>query len=139
VRAGDESVVLTELADRLCAEIGCRGDGLEEAELPSEAGLGLFGELLNPGDERLIAAGRRSLARIAAAVGAGGSDEMAAKTVKILLDGAESVMRTELIRGNPLTKAMPDFVFLVVLPFVEQDEALELSRRTASLLEEAKS
>jgi hypothetical protein len=135
VRAGGESAVLTELADRLCAELGSPDDALEGLQLPSEDGARLFGELLDPEDERLIATARRSLTRIAAAVGAGHSDSAPDKTVSLLLDGAEIVMRAELVRGNPLAKAMPDFVFLVVLPFVEQDEALELSRRTAALLE----
>jgi hypothetical protein len=47
------------------------------------------------------------------------------------------VMRGELVRGNgeKLASLLPDFVFLVTLPMVEQAEALKLSRRAAELLE----
>jgi hypothetical protein len=53
------------------------------------------------------------------------------------LDGAELVIRGELVRGNAdrLADLMPSFVFLVTLPIVDQDEALALSRRAAELVE----
>jgi hypothetical protein len=53
------------------------------------------------------------------------------------LDGAESVIRGELLFGNAdrLPALMPGFVFLVVLPVVDQDRALELSRRTEELIQ----
>jgi hypothetical protein len=35
-----------------------------------------------------------------------------------------------------LPQLMPSFIFLVALPIVEQDRALELSRRTSELIEE---
>jgi hypothetical protein len=56
--------------------------------------------------------------------------------VRLALDGAELVMRGELIRGNGtrLGALVPSFVFLVTLPMVEQDEALALSQRAGELL-----
>lgn len=49
-------------------------------------------------------------------------------------------MRGELARGNAnqLPALMPSFVFLVTLPIVEQDEALNLSRRASELLDGAR-
>lgn len=44
-------------------------------------------------------------------------------------------MRGELVSGN--AALMPSFVFLVTLPVVDQDRALELSRRAAQLVEGA--
>ena len=48
-------------------------------------------------------------------------------------------MRGELVSGNAaqLPALMPSFVFLVALPVVDQDRALELSRRTERLVEGA--
>jgi hypothetical protein len=37
-----------------------------------------------------------------------------------------------------LPSLMPSFVFLVTLPIVDQDEALDLARRTAELVEDAR-
>ena len=53
------------------------------------------------------------------------------------LDGAEMVMRGELVSGNAgqLPALMPSFVFLVALPVVTEDEALDLSKRMARLVE----
>jgi hypothetical protein len=47
-------------------------------------------------------------------------------------------MRGELLSGNAaqLPQLLPSFVFLVALPIVDQDRALELSRRTSELIEE---
>ena len=46
-------------------------------------------------------------------------------------------MRGELVSGNAaqLPALMPSFVFLVALPVVDQDRALELSRRTSELID----
>jgi hypothetical protein len=48
-------------------------------------------------------------------------------------------MRGELVSGNAarLPALMPSFVFLVTLPVVDQDRAIELSRKTARLVEGA--
>jgi hypothetical protein len=47
------------------------------------------------------------------------------------------VMRAELARAHAkqLPDLLPSFVFLVTLPIVGQDEALELSQRAARLVE----
>lgn len=134
MEAGDEGAILLEIADRLCAEFGHRADD-EALEALETTRTGLFGNLLSPEEERLIAAARRSLARIAAALGAGSSGEVSDRAVTTLLDGAEVVMRSELIAGNRIAAVMPSFVFLITMPVVEQDRALELSERTTALLE----
>jgi hypothetical protein len=97
----------------------------------------MFG-LLSPEDEQLVRQVRWGLARLAAAVGAAAPPaEAPENAVRVALDGAELVMRGELIRGNgnQLGALMPSFVFLVTLPMLEQDEALELSIRTSALIE----
>jgi hypothetical protein len=57
-------------------------------------------------------------------------------TVRTVLDGAETVIRGELVagRGDRLPRLLPSLVFLVALPIVQQDRALALSRRTAELI-----
>ncbi len=80
---------------------------------------------------------RRSLAKVAAALGDDGCDGVSGRSVSIALDGAEVVMRGELAMGNAgqLPALLPSFVFLVALPVVDQGRALELSRRAAQLVE----
>lgn len=135
--AGEEREALAKFADRLCAELSCSAgddDPDEALSQSSETRPRLFGELLGPENERLIATARRSLARIAAALGADHPKAVSETTYRALLDGAEFVMRGELVAGNPVSALMPSFVFLIALPMLEQDEALALSRRTSSLL-----
>jgi hypothetical protein len=94
--------------------------------------------LLSPEEESLVEAVRQGLAKLAAAVEkdrpqrAGGEGAVGAA-----LDGVEMVMRGELVIGKAerLPDLMPSFVFLVTLPIVDQDEALQLSRRAAELVE----
>lgn len=99
-----------------------------------------MGGILNSEDEQLVTELRRRLAKIAAAVrdgdGAEGSSESA---VGAALDGTEMVMRGELVMGKAgeLPALLPGFVFLVTLPVVDQDRALELSKRCAALVGEA--
>jgi hypothetical protein len=85
----------------------------------------------------LVAAVRNGLERVAMAAGAARQAAPAEEAVGAALDGAEMVVRGELVCGKPARVAtlLPSFVFLVTLPLVEQDEALKLSRRTAELLE----
>jgi hypothetical protein len=95
---------------------------------------------LSPEDESLVAAIRRDLAKVAAAAGAERRRSAPQKgEVDAALDHAELVMRGELAGGNAeqLPALMPSFVFLVTLPIVKQDEALDLSRRTSELIEGA--
>lgn len=92
---------------------------------------------LGPAEEELIAAASESLARLARALRHRRDERVPGIAVPALLTGAEQVMRSELATGNSLSAVMPSFVYLVTLPIVDQDEALELSQRTASLLGQA--
>jgi hypothetical protein len=136
VQAGKRKALL-RVADRLCAELG-----YGESEFLPEGRSGLCGnngglaDILSPEDESLVAALRGRLAKVAAAAGTTRSDGLPESAVGVALDGAELVIRGELVRGNAerLPDLMPSFVFLVTLPIVEQDEALDLSRRTSELI-----
>jgi len=139
VRAGGEPELLLEAMDRLCAELG----GTEGTYELLGAGSALSGgerrsELLSPDEEDLVASMRQGLARIAAAAGAGRRHD-ARRAVSAALDGAELVIRGTLTSGKvaELAPLTPSFVFLVTLPVLGQDEALEISRRTSELIEAA--
>jgi hypothetical protein len=132
---------VVRVADRLCSELGCPEGGNEIAS-PAAAprggeAAGISG-VLTSDDESLVATMRQSLARIAAAAGAGTRGEAAEDDVAAALDVAERVTRGELVSGNAkqLASLMPSFVFLVTLPIVDHDEALDLSRRASQLIEE---
>jgi hypothetical protein len=138
VLAGNEREALLRVADQLSAELGYPEGG----EIPgADTGLGGEGALvgiLDSEDELLIAEIRRGLATLAAAAFDGGEPEGAdRKAVLAALDGAEMVMRGEIAMGNAgrLPALLAGFVFLVTLPVVDQDRALELSKRCARLLE----
>jgi hypothetical protein len=124
------------VVDQLCAELGCAG-----AQAPTaRTALGEDGvDPLGVEDEALVAAARRGLERVATAAGWARQAPGTGDPVGAALDGAEMVVRGELVCGNParVMALMPNFVFLVTLPLVDQDEALELSRRTAELVERA--
>jgi hypothetical protein len=139
VEAGEQQA-LTGFADRLLAELGLATDaqGPAESELkPAEPRLSpVGGDDLSPEDEQLIALARDSLARIARALGAERSLTAPDIAIPALLNGAELVMRREVADGRSVSTLMPSFVFLISLPAVDQDTALDLSRRTASLLEQ---
>jgi hypothetical protein len=138
--AANSREALVGVADRLCAALGyAGGEAVPRESSPLLDGLeasGVVG-LLSPEDEWLVASVRGSLAKVAAAVGAGSAKGTPEPAVGVALDGAELVMRGELASGNAehLPALMPSFVFLVTLPIVEQDEAIELSRRTSALVE----
>jgi hypothetical protein len=137
VLAGDERNALLRVADQLSVELGyAGGDEVPGADSP---GGGMAVGLLNSEDELLVARVRRGLAKIAAALDGIGSEDASETAVGAALDGAEVVMRGELMTGNggQLPALMPSFVFLVALPMVDRDRALELSRRTARLIEDA--
>jgi hypothetical protein len=137
VPAGKDHKVEALLAvlDELCAELGQVDRGSELS--PALSRLGDDHGALSPENERWVAAMRQRLAKLAASVGAGtqpmGHQQRA---VCFALDGAELVMRGELVTGNAgkLHELVPSFVFLVVLPIVDQDQALTLSRRTSELM-----
>jgi hypothetical protein len=138
VLAGRDREALPEVANRLSVELGYT----EGEELPgAHSTLGIeeaMAGILNSEDELLVAGVRRGLARVAAALGGEGSEAgTSGRAVRAALDGAEMAMRGELVRGKDerLPAMMPSFVFLVALTVVDQDRALELSRRTEELLE----
>jgi hypothetical protein len=138
--AGEERQALVEFADRICVELGHPvGEEImnEAPSQPDGTRTRLFSGLLSAEDERLIATARRCLVHIAAALEAGHLKVVSETTYRALLDGAELVMRSELAAGNPPSTLMPSLVFLIALPMVKQDEALELSQRTSALLEQA--
>jgi hypothetical protein len=140
VLAGNEREALLAVADRLSIELGYSEDEEIAAALsPLDGEEGAMTGILNSEDELLVATMRRALAKVAAALGGEDWEEASGSAVGAALDGAEMVMRGELVRGNArqLPALMPSFVFLVTLPVVDQDRALELSRRTARLVEGA--
>ena len=139
--AGNESCeALLRVADQLSAELGyAEGEEIPGGRLAAGRRRGAAGG--HPQRRRRAAGGESAtgLAKVAAAVGDESSDGAPASAVGAALDGAEMVMRGELLRGNAarLPALMPSFVFLVTLPVVDQDRALELSQRTAELIEGA--
>ncbi len=137
--AGDEREALAKVADRLCVEFGYPLDRLPARDSSPSASnsAGLFAETLSDEDKRLIAAARQSLAQLAGALQDRTTSNVVEAATSALLDGAEMVMRSELALGNPPSKVMPSLVFLIALSLVDQDEALDLSKRTAGLLAEA--
>jgi len=140
VGAGEERKALAEIAGRLCAEFGYSLDR-EDGSLTPPPGPQhrLLDDLLNPEDQQLIATARRALTQIAAALGDDKPEHgQITRTVRMLIDGAELVMRGELAAGKQVIGVIPSFVYLIALPMIEQDEALELADRASALLEEAR-
>lgn len=137
MQAGTHGEALRRVADRLRAEL----TDPEVAELPGigptlgEEG-GMSG-ILDAEDEALVARLREVLAGIASTLSAG-VEGQSAKAIETTLDGAEFVIRGELLGGDAerVLKLMPSFVFLVTLSITDQDRALELSQRTAKVIEE---
>lgn len=135
--AGNYGEVLLRAADQLCAELGFSG----AQPVPGSRSVLARGEamegILSVRDEALARRVRTTLAQIAAALGFTG-EELRAPVVIVALDGAEMALRGELASGNgeELPRLMPSLVFLVALPLVDEDRALELSRRTAELIAE---
>lgn len=135
---GEELRALAEIGDRLCADFGYRvEDDLPEAAIGEAAAVSNPFNSLGPEDERLIATARQNLTRLASAMEARRGEGIPEIAVPAMLTGAELVMRSELAAGARLSALMPSFVYLVALPTVGQDEALELSQRTTELLAEA--
>jgi hypothetical protein len=137
VLAGDERAALLWVADQLCAELGhLEGDDIRAADDLTVSGGEAVSRLLSSEDEALVAGMRRGLAKIATAL-VSRSEDGSNKAVGAALDGAEAVMRGELLSGRAerLPALIPGFVFLVALPIVDHDGALELSGRTAELID----
>lgn len=137
--AGDYGEALIGATNRLCAELGAGSSEPVASANPTLAEKGLMGGILSAEDDLLVRRLRAALARIAAAVGESEPDFSHPLIVQMVLDGAEMMMRGEILKGNRerLSQLMPDFVFLVALPIVDQDRALELSRRATELIEES--
>ena len=135
-----EHEALLRVADRLCAELGYKDNDSEVPDVrsPLRRDDGGLEDVLDPEDESLVATMRGKLAKVAAAAATAKPDGMPENRVGAALNGAELVIRGELVRGNAgrLPALMPSFVFLVTLPIVGQDEALDLSSRAAALVEE---
>jgi hypothetical protein len=139
VLAGRDRKALLAVADQLSVELGyAEGEELPGAHSALGGG-GAMAVILNSEDELLVAGMRHGLAKVATVLGGEDSEGTSGRAVGAALDGAEMVIRGELVRGKAeqLPALMPSFVFLVALTVVDQDRALELSRRTSALLEEA--
>ncbi len=134
MRAGNHGEAMLQVLDRLCAELGAWEPLEAPGEISALAREGTMASILSPEDEAMVAALRRGLARVAAALG--GEEDRRGRAVAAALDGAEVVIRGELVSDNRarLPVLMPSFVFLVALPIVNQDRALEISRRAEELL-----
>jgi len=137
VQEGSYGEVLLEVADRLCAELAYSETGKAPGARSTLAEEGVMAQILSPKEESLVTGIREGLAKIAAAV-AGRSDRSNIRAVLAALDGVEMVVRGELMNGNEdqLPRLMPSFVFLVALPTAGQNRAIELSKRTAALVQE---
>lgn len=137
--AGDDFSALLWVADQLSTELGySEGDSVPETASPLRGRGAERTDLLGPEEEQLVVDLGRALARVAAALEKQGLRTPPENAVNAALYGAELVLRGELMNGNgrQLVKLMPSFVFIVALPIVEQDRALELSRRTEELVED---
>jgi hypothetical protein len=134
---GKESELLLGVMDRLCAELGDGQDPREAAPAAAPVTNRISG-VLCPEEEALVTSIRARLAKIAVAA-ARATRREGDDAVGVALDGAELVIRGELARGRAaeLVPLLPSFVFLVTLPVLGQDEALEISNRASSLIEEA--
>lgn len=93
--------------------------------------------LLAAEDELLVESLRKGLATIATTL-SGDAEIPPDPSVRAALDGAEAITRGELMtRKEPRpARLLPSLVFLVALPIVEQDRALQLSLRTSQLIAE---
>jgi hypothetical protein len=90
---------------------------------------------LDKDDERLVMELRAGLAKLAGL--RPGEPVEAAAAVQGALDGAEFVVRGDLLsgRGARLPQLLPSFVFLVMLPLLGKPEALRAAERAARLLD----
>ena len=118
------------VAGKLCAEVeASTGRFAQRLEWCGGAANRLVG-YLEPEDEELVASLMASLVRIAAAVRSPTSTDTSEAAVSAALDGAELVIRGEIMMGNRrhLPTLLPSFVFLVTLPSIKEDQALDLCR-----------
>jgi hypothetical protein len=121
--------VLSDLAEGEGSEGRAQNGQAEElaAERPFEARLG-------EDDEQLVTELRAGLAKLA---GSRREKPVDAAAVQGALDGAEFVVRGDLLsgRGARIPQLLPSFVFLVLLPLLGKPEALRAAERAARLLD----
>jgi hypothetical protein len=139
VEPANEGKALHRLAARLGLLLG-NPEGEEASwvrSVPEELEDRMMTGILDSDEELLVAALRGSLVRIAAGVSSRDSAEPPSGEVSAAIDGVELVIRGELVLGNSrrLPALLPGFVFLVTLPIIGQDEALDLSRRVANIID----
>ncbi len=140
--AGAERDRLLEAMAALYTELGDeetpRGSAAEQAAADS-VGRGTFAGMLSDEDEELVAAINAALAKIVGAVASQHPERVDPLPNAIIgaLGGAEMVMRAEIIDGHidRLASLLPGFAYVATLPFVGEEEALRLSRRTEELLD----
>jgi hypothetical protein len=133
-----ERQALSAIAGQLSAALGYPDVAPETIGRDTLSGAASSMGSLSEEDELLAATVRAGLARLALAVGAAKAPAGAPRrAIGVALDGVELVLREELVRGDGtrLAALMPSFVFLVTVPIVDQDEAIELSRRASALME----
>jgi hypothetical protein len=136
---GHETDRLVAVLGNLCEELGFS----EDDQGPGPAWLeghqtGLWEGCLD--DDRSIPQLREALAKLAwAATGGAPGSGQEERAVLRALDGVELVMRAELAaeRAEMLTEHLPGFVYVVVLPRLGQERAIDLSRRIEQLTEAA--
>jgi hypothetical protein len=136
LEAGNLGEALVRVADQLCAELPY-AKRRDVAEIEAAfAARGLMRGVFNTEEESLVSGLRRALVRIAVALGAD-LEEAQLLRVRVAIDGAEMATRGELLAGNAwhLPRLLPSFIFMVALPIIEQDLALELSQRAAELID----
>jgi hypothetical protein len=128
---------LLRIGDQLCSELKATGHADSAAQpLPPQCFDGMGN--LSSEDELLVRSIRGSLEQMIFDLHASFPGNPPPR-VWNALDGAELVLRGELALGHleEILPLLPSFVFLIASPMVEQDRALELSRRTSELVEDA--
>ncbi len=139
---GTERDRLLGAMTELYAELGYEETG-EKPEAVGSAAESVSGRayagMLSEEEEGLVVAISETLAKIVSAVSSTHSESVAPPPSAIVgaLGGAELVMRGEIVAGraDQLPRLLPGFAYLVTLPFVGQQEALRVSRRTGELLD----
>jgi hypothetical protein len=136
--ATDEGEALVRIVRQLCSE-------LRQARRPqhSEPGAGTFARRrgvqlpvgLSPAEEEFVRAMRQALAEVADAASDRTLDKERERAVEVALEGVGFVIWSELAMGarEKLQMLLPSFILLIVLPAVDQDDALAISERAKEL------
>jgi hypothetical protein len=139
VLAGHERGRLVAALAVLQAELGPReGPSPAEPQLPRAH----FDALLGAEDEELVRELGRSLAELAEATASAHPPAVPLPSITNLgaVGGSEWVMRQALLTGERgrLAELVPDFVFLVTLPYLEQAGAKAAAARSRELIEDGR-